>query len=73
MVMTQERYLTVEQAAEVLQVQPHTIRRWLRDGRLVGSRLGGNRAGWRIRESEIDAFVRRHEHDGEAGRDAEAC
>lgn len=45
-----ERYLTVEQAAEVLQVHPDTVRQWLR-----GSQLGGRKIGriWRIPESEI--------------------
>ncbi|MGD9889683.1 MAG: hypothetical protein AB7U18_00130 [Dehalococcoidia bacterium] len=30
---------------------------WLRDGKLVGRRLGGRRAGWRIRASDLDRFL----------------
>jgi excisionase family DNA binding protein len=52
-----ERLYTVEQAAEHLQVQPETVRRWLRGGRIHGVRLGGRRVGWRIRLSDLEAFV----------------
>lgn len=53
--------LKVSQVAEQLQVHPDTIKRWLRDGRLKGFRPGGNRAGWRVRESELARFVQERE------------
>ena len=54
--MDQERLLTVEQVAKRLQVHEETVRRWLRTGILQGSLLT-RRAGYRIRESDLDHFV----------------
>jgi excisionase family DNA binding protein len=54
-----ERLLTVTEAAERLRLNPETIRRWLRDGRLSGVWLGSDKAGWRISERDLDAFLRR--------------
>lgn len=54
--MSQDRWLTVEQVAETLQVHIDTVRLWLRAGRLKGSLLS-RRAGWRVRESDLDAFM----------------
>lgn len=45
--------LTVDQAADRLQASKETIRRWLRDGKIKGVRIGGKRLGWRIPLSEI--------------------
>jgi excisionase family DNA binding protein len=52
-----ERWFTVEQVAERLQVTEQTVRRWLRAGALVGRNFGG-RTGYRIREPELDRFLR---------------
>ncbi len=54
--MVGDRWFTVEQVAEIIQVHPETVRRWLREGRLKGFALGG-KSGWRIRERDIDAFI----------------
>lgn len=51
------RLLTVHEAAERLRLNPETIRRWLRDGRLSGVWLGSDKAGWRISEQDLDAFI----------------
>jgi excisionase family DNA binding protein len=48
-----EQMLTVDQAADRLQASKETIRRWLRDGKIKGVRIGGKRLGWRIPLSEI--------------------
>ena len=53
-----DRLLTVAEAAERLRLNPETIRRWLRDERLNGVWLGSDKAGWRISESDLDAFLR---------------
>lgn len=53
-----ERVLTVNQVAERLQVDAQTVRRWLRNGDLVGIPFGG-RTGWRVTESELQAFLDR--------------
>ncbi len=52
----QDPWLTVDEAAAQIQVHPETIRRWLRDGKVVGvliSRAGG----YRIKQSELDRFL----------------
>ena len=49
-------YLTVNEVAERLRVTPLTVRRWLNRGVLGGVHLG-NRAGWRITEAELSAFL----------------
>ncbi|MBI3978269.1 MAG: helix-turn-helix domain-containing protein [Chloroflexi bacterium] len=52
----EDRLLTVAQVAERLQVNPETVRRWLRSGRLRGILLG-DRAGYRVGASELRRFV----------------
>ena len=51
-----DRYLTVAQVAERLHVHEESVRRWLRDGQLKGH-LISRRAGYRIRESEVERFA----------------
>jgi excisionase family DNA binding protein len=52
-----ETFMTVEEVARRLSLNPETIRRWLRSGRLRGIRLGERRAGWRVRDSDLNAFL----------------
>jgi excisionase family DNA binding protein len=56
--VTDEKYLTVSQVAELLQVNPETVRRWLRSGELAGISLG-NKAGYRVAASDLRAFIER--------------
>ena len=56
--MERERVLTTEQAAKRLQVGVVTVQRWLRSGRLKGTRTGGRRAGWRTPASEVERVLR---------------
>lgn len=51
------RLLTVPQAADYLQVSIDTIRRWCRTGALRCIALG-DRAGYRIRQEDLDAFLK---------------
>jgi len=51
-----ETYLTPEEAAEKYKVAAVTIRKWLRQGKLKGYKVGGTI--WRIEEGELDAFVK---------------
>ena len=53
-----EQLYTVDMAAEKLQVQPRTIREWLKAGKLNGLLTGRL---WRIRESDLQAFLRKAE------------
>jgi excisionase family DNA binding protein len=51
--------LTVREVAARLRMNEEVIRRMLRDGRLVGVRPAGRRAGWRIPASELARLLRR--------------
>jgi excisionase family DNA binding protein len=55
-----ERWLTVKQIAEHLQVTEATVNRWLRTSELRGVNFGG-RTGYRIRESEFQRFLAERE------------
>lgn len=51
--------LTVQQAAEVLQCVPETVKRALRSGRLKGCKLGDtNNCAWRIERGELLRFAK---------------
>lgn len=52
----EERLLTVDQVAERLQVNPETVRRWLRRGELEGVDLG-HKAGYRVTEAALREFL----------------
>jgi excisionase family DNA binding protein len=52
--MSEQRLLTVREVAERLRSSPETVRRWLRQGKLRGFRLGGTKLGYRVTESELD-------------------
>ncbi len=49
--------MTVQEVAERLRLHPESVRRWLREGRLKGGRMGGRRLGYRIPESEVERIV----------------
>jgi excisionase family DNA binding protein len=55
--MSEQRLLTVREVAERLRSSPETVRRWLRQGKLRGFRLGGTKLGYRVTESELDRFL----------------
>jgi excisionase family DNA binding protein len=48
-----QEYYTVAEVADMKNVNPETVRRWLRDGKIKGQRLGGTKSGWRIHRSEL--------------------
>lgn len=62
------RWLTVEDVATRLQVSQETVRRWIRAGQLAVLDLGGPKAGYRIREDALEAFV--DERYGPVGKPA---
>lgn len=51
-----ERLLTTKQVAERLQLNPATVQRWLRSGRLRGVILS-DAMGWRVPESEVQRLL----------------
>jgi len=54
--MADERWYTVSAIAELLHVHEATVRQWLREGKLQGRNFGG-RTGWRVKESDLNAFL----------------
>jgi excisionase family DNA binding protein len=52
---TSDRYFTIGEAAEYLNVAPLTIKKMLRDGRLPGYKLGARVV--RIRLSDIESAL----------------
>ena len=55
--MTDEELLTVDEVARRLKLHPETVRRWIRAGKLRAIRLGSDRAGLRIRVSEVQRLL----------------
>ena len=55
--MTDEELLTVDEVARRLKLHPETVRRWIRAGKLRAIRLGSDRAGLRIRASEVQRLL----------------
>ncbi len=54
--MAEEQLLTVRQVADRLDLTATAVRRWLRDGRLRGTRAS-DRGIWRISEGELQRFT----------------
>jgi excisionase family DNA binding protein len=48
-----ERLLTLREAAEVLRLNPRTVREYVSRGELEGRIIGGR---WRFRSVDLDAF-----------------
>ncbi|MCR9177422.1 MAG: helix-turn-helix domain-containing protein [Alphaproteobacteria bacterium] len=52
--VTPDTWLTVSDVGRVLQCHDSTVRRWIRESKLVAKKIGG---GVRIRSSDLDAFI----------------
>ncbi|MBU1599262.1 helix-turn-helix domain-containing protein [bacterium] len=59
-----EPMLTVKQSAEILGVNPFTIRRWVDQGKLKGYRIG-DRGDRRVKKSDLQEFITRHNRNEE--------
>ena len=64
-----EALYTVEQVAKHLHVTPRTVRDWLRTKKLKGVLAG---RFWRIKESDLQAFLREPDETDEDRDDAKA-
>jgi excisionase family DNA binding protein len=58
--MIDDTLFTVEEVASRLGVHPETVRKWIKNGQLRATNLGG-RAGYRISKSALDQFLRERE------------
>lgn len=50
----EEKFLTTEQVAQILQVHPFTILKFLKEGQLNGIKLG---RVYRIKKSDVEEFI----------------
>lgn len=55
--MESDPLLTVKEVAERLRLNPRTILRWIQTGKLHAIGFGSDRAGYRIRASEIELLL----------------
>lgn len=46
--------LTLEEVAEKLKISEQTVRRYLRENKITGFKLGNN---WRVKEEELMKFI----------------
>lgn len=51
----QDRLLSVDEAAGVLQISPYMVRQWAREQKIPAIRMGGR--FWRFRKSSLDAWI----------------
>ncbi len=57
--------ITLEQAAEQLQLSKRTITRYIQSGKLIAVPFGTKGMGrrWRIEQKEIEAFIQRQKEE----------
>ncbi len=55
-----ETLLTVQQICDQLQVSDQTVRRWIKGRQLPAMNLGG-KAGYRVKSTDLEAFLKRRE------------
>lgn len=55
----EDRLLSADEAAELLQVSPYTVRQWARERKIPAIRLGDRY--WRFRRSALDAWLAEQE------------
>lgn len=64
-----EHYHTIEEIADLLRVHVQTVRRWINEGELRAVALG-RRAGFRVRASDLEAFLAARDTAAEKGKAA---
>lgn len=56
--MPNDRYQTVQELAERLEVAEATVRHWIKSGQLRAIDIG---KGWRIADTDLERFLKAHE------------
>jgi excisionase family DNA binding protein len=59
--MSNEEWINTKDIAKRLDIHVETVRRWLRTGALRGVHVGG-KGGYRIRQSDLEEFLRSREN-----------
>ncbi|WP_054949772.1 helix-turn-helix domain-containing protein [Numidum massiliense] len=52
--MSEHDLFSVDQLAQIVSMHPRTIRRYIREGKLAATKIGGE---WRIRREDAEAFI----------------
>jgi excisionase family DNA binding protein len=62
-----DEIMTVQDVVGTLKVHEETVRKWIRTGALPAFLMGSSRGGYRVRRSDLEAFVRK-QFGGELGK-----
>jgi excisionase family DNA binding protein len=60
--------LTLEEAARRLNTSPFSVRRWIREGKLRGTKIGGE---WRVEVADLEEFIQQGKSDYKKEKDKE--
>jgi len=60
--MTEEKYYTIEEVAEMLKVVYLTVYRWIQDGKLKAYKAGKQ---YRIKKEDLDGLVKNYKNTKE--------
>lgn len=52
-----DELLRVQEVARIVRVNPETVRRWIRSGRLPALLAGTMQSGFRVRRSDLNTFL----------------
>jgi excisionase family DNA binding protein len=56
--MPHDRYQSVQELAERLEIAEATVRRWIKSGELRAIDIG---KGWRVADSDLESFLKKRE------------
>jgi excisionase family DNA binding protein len=59
-----EDWMTLSEASQVLRLAPDTLRRWIRQGKLHGRKLG---RAWRVQRAEVEQLLREQSSEAPPG------
>ena len=63
---TRDELLTVREITQRLKVHEETVRRWIREGELPAILLGSSKGGYRVKDSDLNAFLSAQAEKGKA-------
>lgn len=61
-----KKFFTIHEAAEVLHLNPEVVRRWLRSGKLAGTKIGND---WRVPETAFERLFHPASGDAQEAQD----
>ncbi|MCX6740334.1 MAG: helix-turn-helix domain-containing protein [Candidatus Parcubacteria bacterium] len=56
--MSNEKFLTIKEVADILRVSERSIMRYIDSGRLIASKIGQ----WRINQTDLDNFIKKSQN-----------